>query len=105
MALVNASLTTSAIDVFTAANAGGVAITSIIFYNSDTVAHNVSLHACPANEAQAVENQLIKVNIPAGESYTFEPKLILANTDTLTALNAESNTTTAVGCTVSYLNL
>ena len=105
MSLANISLTTSAQDVFTCANAGGSAITSVVFYNSDTVTHNVSLHACPANEAQTVENQLIKVAIPAGESYLFSAKIILANTDTLTALNAEANTTTAVGCTVSYLNL
>jgi len=106
MSLVNASLTTSAQDIFTCSNADGSAITSIVFYNSDTVTHNVNLHACPANEAQVVENQLIKVAIPAGESYSPDlGKLILANTDTLTALNDEANTSTAVGCTVSYLDL
>jgi len=105
MALANASLTTSAQDIFTCANAGGTAVTGVVFYNSDTVAHNVNLHACPANEAQAVENQLVKVNIPAGESYVFNDKILLANTDTITALNDEANTTTAVGCTVTYLDL
>jgi len=106
MSLANASLSTSDTDVFTCSNAGGSAITSIVFFNSDTVTHNVNLHACPAGEAHVVENQLIKVAIPAGESYTPDlGKLILADTDVLTALNDEANTTTAVGCTVSYLDL
>ena len=105
MALVNASLTTSAQDVFTCSNAAGSMILGVIFYNSDSVTHNVNLHACPANEAQVVENQLIKIAIPAGESYAFDTKMILANTDTLTALNDEADTSTAVGCTVSYGNL
>ena len=105
MAIVNASLTTSAQDVFTCSNSAGSMILAVIFYNSDSVEHNVNLHACPADEAPVVENQLLKVAIPAGESYAFDTKMVLSNTDTLTALNDEANTSTAVGITVSYENL
>lgn len=108
MALVNASLTTTAADVFTCSNAGGSAITGLVFYNSDSIAHTVQFYACPANEAQVVENQLFNVSIPAGESFAPDfagGKLILANTDTLTAKTGEANSSTAVAVTVSYLNL
>jgi len=106
LSLVNATLTTTAADVFTCPDADGSAITAIVLFNSDTVAHTVQLYACPANEAQVVENQLLNISIPAGESFSPDlGKLILANTDTITAKTGEADTTTAVAITISYLNL
>ena len=102
MAIANATLTDSAADIFTCSNAGGSAVVAIIFHNTDSSAQTVTLHVCPGNEAQANENKILAVSVPAGESYVVNDKLLLSNTDTLTAL---AGTTSVVSATISYLDL
>jgi len=103
MSLANAILGTAPTSVFTSANANGSAITAIIFTNMDASARQVDLHACPAGEANAVENLILSVNIPSEESYVFSDKLILGNTDDIKALIDAASSD--VACTVSYLDL
>jgi len=107
MALANASLTTTtpASVVYTCSNPSGSALTAIVIYNSDTIDHTVNLYSCSAGAAAAIANQLQKIKIPAGESYSPPlGKLLLSNTDVIRANTVEANTTSAVVITFSIMN-
>jgi len=100
MALANATLTTSATSIFTSAKVKGDAVVLVSFTNYSGADATVTLHACPAAEAAADENLLIKdLNIQAGKSFTYEVKVLLSQTDDLKAL-ASANS--AIAVTVSY---
>jgi hypothetical protein len=101
MAIANATLTNTASSIFTSAGPSGDAVALVSFTNYDTSAHTVSLHACPSAEAAADENLLIKdLSIPAGNSFTYEAKVLLSNGDDLKAI-ADANASVSV--TVSYV--
>lgn len=105
MALANATLTASDAVIFTANSANAFSTASVgavIFKNHDASARTVTLHARPSAEAVADENMLLEISIPAGESYTFSEKLLLSNTDVLSAF---ADTTSVVAVTISYLNI
>ena len=104
MALANATLTNASAVVFTCANAGGSALTSIYLKNHTANSETVTLHACPAGEAEADENMLMEVEVPANDTYVvpLNGKLILANTDTIEMF---ADTASAVTTTISYLDL
>jgi hypothetical protein len=105
MALVNATLTDSAATIFTANSARTFLTASlglIVLKNHDASARTVTVHACPADEAVADENMLFEISIPAGDTYTFGEKLLLANTDTIKAF---ASVTSVVTASVSYLDI
>ena len=102
MALVNTTLSASATTVFTCSNAGGSAVVTVTFQNDDVATRTATLHACPAAEASSAENRLFNVDIPSGDSYVFDSKILLANGDDL---KVSSDAASVVGCTVSYLDL
>lgn len=103
MALANATLTDTSAVIYTCANAAGAAVVGIIFTNTDSAARTITVHACPAAEGEADENMILKqLSIGAGETYVWEYKLLLANTDTIEAF---ASVTSVVTATVSYLNL
>lgn len=102
MALANATLTGSAATIFTCSNAGGSAVVTMVLKNHDASARTVTVHACPADEAAADENMLLEVSVPAGDSYVFDSKVLLANTDTIKAF---ASVTSVMSATVSYLDL
>jgi hypothetical protein len=104
MALTNNLLYNNGSDIFTCNNAGGAAIGSVIAYNSDTVARDFTLHAVPSGYGASTGNTLLKVSIPAGDSYVFDTKMLLANTEKLHA-STDNGTATKVYATVSYLDL
>ena len=103
MSLANATLATSPTSVFTCANAGGSAVVTIMLTNTDSVARTVDVHACPAAEANAAENLIFSREIPAGDTFVFSDKILLANTDDIKMLTTA--TATDVVATVSYLDL
>ncbi len=104
MSLANATVGTSDTTIFTAANAGGVAITAIILTNTEpSETRTVTVNARPLAEAVAAENRILSdLSLDAGDTYVFEGKLILADTDRISAISSGG---TAVVATVSYLNL
>ena len=106
MSLVNATLTNASAVIFTAASASSKlssALNSIWIKNHDTVARNVTVHACPAGEAVADENMLMEVAIPAEDTLPIGvEKIILANTDTIAAF---ADVTSVCTVTISYLDI
>lgn len=102
MALANTLVTDSVTTAFTCSNAGGSAVVTVAFINDDAATRTVELHACPAAEAFATDNKILQVDIPSGDAYIFDSKLLLANGDDLKVV---ADATNVVGCTVSYLDL
>ena len=103
MALANATLTASSAAVFTCSNAGGTAIVSMVFTNTDTSDRTITVHACPSGEGEVTENKILhQLSIPAGETYIWDTKLILANNDVIEAF---ASVTSVVAVTISYLDL
>jgi hypothetical protein len=104
MSLANATISnSSATPLFTCANAGGTAVTAIALTNYSAATATVTLYACPAGETAADENAILHtLSLDAKETYVFEGKLILANTD---VLSAQASAATSIVATVSYLNL
>ena len=103
MSLANGTLGATDTTLFTCANAGGSAVVAIVFTNTDSVARTVTVNARPAGEAVAAENRILSAfSIDPGETYVFNDKLLLANTDVISGL---ASTAAVVVATVSYLNL
>jgi len=100
MAIANATLTTSAAQIFLSSNAEGDSVVLVSLTNYSGVAQTVDLHACPAAEAASDQNKVLhQLSIPAGESYMYESKLLLSQNDDIKA-TASANSSIAV--TVSY---
>lgn len=102
MALANTTCSDSATTVFLCANAGGSAVVTITFQNDDVATRTATIHACPSAEAASAENRVLNVDIPSGDSFVFDAKLILANGDDI---KVSADAASVVGCTVSYLDL
>jgi len=110
MAIANATIddtvpgTTETI-LYTAA--ADVGITVIYLCNTDTITRTVDIHVKPAGEALALENQIYSaISIPAGDTFVIDTeKLILENTDEITAVVGEADTTTAVVATISTIGI
>lgn len=104
MSLVNATITNSETAILTCANAGGSAVVALMLTNTDASARTVTVHARPAGEAAADENAILyATSIPAGETLTINDKLLLSNTDVLSAVDSASGS--KVVATASYMNL
>ena len=105
MAAGNQTLTNTSAAFFTCSNAGGSAITSLVFKNHDTVPRTVTFYVCPLGEPEGDENMMYEVEIPAGDSYVHpcsDSKIIMADTDTLEAF---ASVTSVVTVSYSYLDL
>lgn len=103
MALINSTLSDSSAVVFTCSNSGGSALTSLWLKNHSGSAVTVTIHACPSGEAEADENMLMEVSVPANDSYIIDTeKLILSNTDTIEMF---AGTASVITTTISYLDL
>ena len=110
MAIANATLLdtvpgTTETTIFTAA--ADTAVTVIYFCNRDTIARTIDVHVKPLGEALAAENQIYDaVSIPAGDTFVVDAeKLILENTDVITAVVGEANTTNAIVVTISTIGI
>jgi len=108
MAITNATISavtpgTTETALYTAS--GNVAITVIYLCNTDSITRTVDIHLRPAGETKALENKIYSaISIPAGDTYTIDTeKLVLANTDVLSAVVGQGNTASAVVSTVSAL--
>jgi len=102
MALANATLTDTSAVIYTCANAAGAAVVTIAFTNTDSVARTITAHLCPSGEGETSENMIIKaLSLGAGETYVWDYKTLMSNTDTIEAF---ASVTSVVTVTVSYLN-
>jgi len=102
MPIANATLTGSAATVLTSSSAAGTSVFAVNCKNHDTSARVITLHACPVDEAAADENMIFEVSVPAGDTYVYESKILLSNTDTLKMF---ADTTSVTTTTISYLDL
>ena len=110
MAIANATILdtvpgTTETTLFTAA--ADVAVTVIYLCNNDTITRTLDIHVKPAGEALALENKVYSaIQIPADDTFVIDTeKLILANTDEITAVPGESDTTNAVTATISTIGI
>ena len=102
MALANATVGATDTTIHTSANADGTGVVLIALYNSDSVSRQVTCNVRPAGEAVALENTLFKVDIPSDETFTFTDKIILSDTD---VISAKADVGSVVAATASYLDL
>jgi hypothetical protein len=103
MSLANQTLGATDTTIFTCANASGSAVVGLIFCNTGASERTITVNARPAGEAVAAENRILSaLAIPAGETYVFSDKLLLANTDVVSGL---ASVAAEVVVTVSYMNL
>lgn len=103
MALANTTCSDSATTVFTCTNPNGTAILMVSFQNDDVANRLATLHACPSAEVASAENRVLNTpEIPSGDAFVFDTKLILANGDDL---KVSADVASVVGCTVSYMDL
>lgn len=83
------------------------AVTVLYICNHDVVTRTLDLHVKPAAEAIADENKVYSaLSIPAGDTFVIDmEKLILANTDSITALMLEVDNTNTVTATISTIGI
>ena len=108
MAIVNATIddTTPGTTETTIITASAVtAVTVIYLCNNDTITRTVDIHIKPGAEALAAENRVYNgLSIPAGDTFIIETeRLILDNTDVITVVPGEADTTAAITATVSSM--
>jgi hypothetical protein len=112
MAIVNAQLTTTQLDILSTPTDGsvdGYAITNILVCNTDNAdAANFDMHLIP--NGQVLDNKVSMVikelTLPAGETFTFDSeKIVLAPGDKIAfvARPDAGSGLTDLAATVSYL--
>ena len=91
--------------IFTAA--ADTAVTVLYICNNDTITRTLDVHIKPAGEGIADENKIYDaLSIPAGDTYVMDmEKLILADTDVISALMLEVDTTNTVVVTISTIGI
>jgi len=102
MALANGIVGLTDTPILTSAGTDGNASVSIILYNSHTAAVKVTVNARPGGEAVSLANTLFQKSIPAGDTFTFESKVLLDNSD---IISAKADVDAVVGATISNLAL
>jgi len=110
MAIVNAQLTTTQLDVLTVPASKSYAITNILVCNTGSAAAQFDLHFIPngdplANKITRVVNNL---DLPAGETFTFDSERIVLEAGDKVSFVAEpdiGSNLTDLAATVSYLEV
>jgi len=111
MAIVNAQLTTTQLDILTVPAGKSYAITNILVCNNDAVdAANFDLHFIPSgdplsNSITRVVNNLV---LPAAETFTFDSERIVLEAGDKVSFVAGPNLgagLTDLSATVSYLEV
>lgn len=102
MAIANATILNTETTLFT--SSGNNAVTCIYFLNTDSATRTLDVHIKPLGEALAAENQIYDaVDIPAGDTFIIDlEKLILEDTDEITAL---ASVTSVVVATISTIGI
>lgn len=102
MAISNVSVTNTGIDIFNCPGTVGTddreyAVTCVVFCNYSATGVNLDVYAIPSGKSVSTATQIIKtLNIPAGETFTFDTeKFVLATGDRLYALASANSAITA----------
>lgn len=112
MAIVNAQLTTTQLDILTVPSSGvdGYAITNILVCNTGSANANFDMHLIPSGENKDAKVTIVvkELVLPPGETFTFDSeKIVLAPGDKI-AFEAEpdiGSSLTDLAATVSYLEV
>ena len=111
MAIVNAQLTTTQLDIVTVPASTKYAITNILVCNNDaTDDASFDLHFIPSGDPldNAVTRVINGLTLPAGETFTFDSEKIVLGAGDKVAFVASPNAgggNTDLSATVSYLEV
>lgn len=111
MAITNAQLTTTQLDLITVPADKSYAITNILVCNnhaSDTAAFDMHLipNGSPLNNA--VTRVISNLSLPAGETFTFDSERVVLETGDKVSFTADpdiGSSNTNLSCTISYLEV
>jgi hypothetical protein len=110
MAIVNQQLTTTQLDMITVPASKSYAITNILVCNNGLAPASFDLHLIPQSSSlnNAVTRVINNLELPAGETFTFDSeKIVLSQGDKISFV-AEPNigaSLTNLAATVSYLEV
>lgn len=111
MAIVNAQLTTTQLDILVVPAGKSYAITNILVCNTDsTDAASFDLHIIPSGDALAnkVTKVVSELSLPAGETFTFDTEKIVLEEGDKISFVAEpdiGSSLTDLAAMVSYLEV
>jgi hypothetical protein len=111
MAIVNAQLTSTQLDIITVPAGKSYAITNILVCNQDAADDaSFDLHFIPSGSS--LDNNVTRVvnnlTLPAGETFTFDSERIVLDAGDIVAFVAEPNLgsgLTDLSATISYLEV
>jgi hypothetical protein len=110
MAIVNAQLTTTQLDIVTVPSGKSYAITNILVCNNGVATASFDLHLIPQSTSlsNAVTRVINNLELPAGETFTFDSEKIVLDDGDKIAFVAEPSIgagLTNLAATVSYLEV
>jgi len=113
MAIVNAQLTTTQLDILTVPAGKSYAITNILVCNTDSAnSASFDLHLIPSSLGGVKDNKVTLVvnelSLPAGETFTFDTEKIVLEEGDIVSFVAEpdiGSALTNLAATVSYLEV
>ena len=111
MAIVNAQLTTTQLDILTVPAGKTYAITNILVCNNDATDNaSFDLHFIPSGDPldNAITRVVNNLTLPAEETFTFDSERIILEAGDRVAFVAEPNIgagNTDLSATVSYLEV
>ena len=110
MAIVNAQLTTSQLDVITVPASKSYAVTNILVCNTGVADATFDLHfvASGTSLANKVTRVINNLTLPAGETFTFDSERIVLEAGDIVAFIASPDiggALTDLATTVSYLEV
>jgi hypothetical protein len=110
MAIVNQQLTTTQLDMITVPANKSYAITNILVCNNGVATASFDMHLIPQSSSlsNAVTRVINNLELPPGETFTFDSEKIVLETGDKIAFVAEpdiGSSLTNLSATVSYLEV
>ena len=110
MAIVNAQLTTTQLDIITVPASKSYAITNIMVCNNGSTTATFDMHFVPQSSSlsNAVTRVINSLELPVGETFTFDSERIVLEVGDKLSFVAEPDAgagLTALSATVSYLEV
>ena len=110
MAIVNAQLTTTQLDIITVPASKSYAITNIMVCNNGSTPASFDIHLVPQGTAlsNAVTRVINSLELPVSETFTFDSERIVLEVGDKLSFVAEPDAgagLTALSATVSYLEV
>jgi hypothetical protein len=110
MAIVNAQLTTTQLDMITVPASKSYAITNIMVCNNGSTPASFDMHFVPQSSSlsNSVTRVINNLELPVGETFTFDSERVVLEVGDKLAFVAEPDSgagLTALSATVSYLEV